>query len=275
MKDNVITFEEAMSMNKIKVDGLAKDFSKQSFWHYTKEQSLPKIFSTEEVGYTLLCNRIDKTNDLIEREKVNANNVFVTCFCNTDSEKIPMWYLYGSLTGNGVSIGLTPLQMLNFLKSIDHVYATRKESDAQELVSLETLEIKFGWVYYEKHEYDKTKFFYKQRFYEIKDFSDECKNCYFIKDYPWNYEKEFRIVIIDKENRGFEKLFLPIPKSLAKQMKLKVGQKFSTQKCELPMSANKIKQSELRIDMNLLERHKDEVLDYIESEINGNGKQKT
>ena len=40
------------------------------------------------------------------------------------------------------------------------------------------------------------------------------------------------------------------------------------------MSANKIKQSELRIDMNLLERHKDEVLDYIESKIYGNGKQK-
>lgn len=264
MKDRTITFEEAKKLNTVNLKGLAKDFSKQSFWHYTKAQNLPKIFSTEEKGYTLLCNSLTHMNDLTERSRANAQNVFVSCFCNTESEKIPMWYLYGSLTGNGAAIGFTPSKMLEFLNSINYVYGTRTidNTTTSEKIPINTLDIKYGWIYYAKYEHDKTKFYYKQKFYEITDFDKDCNNFYFLKEYAWNYEKEFRIVIIDKENRNFNNILLPIPQNLAKQLKLKVGTTFSYQSYKLPMEESKIQRSTLKIEMDLLERFKDEILDY-------------
>lgn len=270
-KDPIITFEQAKNMNTINIDGLAKDFSKHSFWHYTKVQSLAKIFDENETDYTLLCNRLDNMNDLAERKRLNAQNVFVICFCNTDSEKIPMWYLYASLTGNGVAIGLTPLKMLEFLKSLKYVYGNRKENGEikkRERISLEQLEIKCGWVYYVKYERNKTKFYYNEHFYEISDFDRSCNDFYFLKAYPWNYEKEFRIVVTDKEKRNFDSLSLPIPKEIAKQMKLKKEKKSKITQYSFPMSQSKIRESELDIKMDLLERHKDEVIDYIKSKLN-------
>ncbi len=117
-----------------------------------------------------------------------------------------------------------------------------------------------------KEEHKRTKFYYKQKFYEISDYDKNYSDFYFLKDYPWNYEKEFRIVIIDKENRNFDKLLLPIPKTIAKNMTLKVGKNFLPENYDLPMSKSKIKYSSLKIEMNLLERHKDEVLNYIKQE---------
>ena len=265
MKDKTITFEEAKKLNTVNLKGLAKDFSKQSFWHYTKAQNLPKIFSTEEKGYTLLCNSLTHMNDLTERSRANAQNVFVSCFCNTESEKIPMWYLYGSLTGNGAAIGFTPSKMLEFLNSINYVYGTRTidNTTISEKIPINTLEIKYGWIYYAKYEQDKTKFYYKQKFYEITDFDKDCNNFYFLKEYAWNYEKEFRIVIIDKENRNFNNILLPIPPNLAKQLKLKVGTTFSYQSYKLPMEESKIQRSTLKIEMDLLERFEDEVLNHL------------
>lgn len=264
MKDKTITFEEAKKLNTVNLKGLAKDFSKQSFWHYTKAQNLPKIFNPGEKDYTFLCNNLTQMNDLTERSRTNARNVFVFCFCNTESEKIPMWYLYGSLTGNGIAIGFTPSKMLEFLNSINYVYGTRTIDNAtsSEKIPINTLDIKYGWIYYVKYERNKTEFYYKQKFYEITDFDTNCNNFYFLKEYAWNYEKEFRIVIIDKENRNFDNILLPIPKNLAKQLKLKVGTTFAHQSYKLPMEGSKIKRSTLKIKMDLLKRFKDEILDY-------------
>lgn len=266
MKDQIITFETVKKMNSVDLDGLANAFSKHSFWHYTKKQNLEKIFSSDDdCGYKLLCNRIDNMNDLTERNRFNAKNVFVTCFCNTDSEKIPMWFLYGSLTSNGVAIGLTPKKMLDFLKSIDFVYAEKKGKI--EKYPINTFDINCGWICYKKQEHKKTKFYYRQEFYEISDYDDACNDYYFIKDYEWNYEKEFRIVITDREDRYFDKIFLPIPQTIAKNMKLKTGKSFKCEDYELPMSESKIKLSSLNLEMNLLDRCKDEVLAYIEEKL--------
>ena len=62
-------------------------------------------------------------NDLHEVELHNdeKDNIFVQCFCNSPNEKIPMWYLYGGITGKGASIGFTPGVMQAYIKSINHV----------------------------------------------------------------------------------------------------------------------------------------------------------
>lgn len=263
--DPKISFEELESMNEVNLDLRAKDFSKQGFWHYTNSKSLHKIFGKDDLDdYTILCNRISKMNDLEERERANADNVFVTCFCNTNSEKIPMWFLYGSLNGSGVSIGLTPLNMLELLKSIKYVYGVK--DNRHEKIGVDQLEIKYGWVYYRKTERGKTKFNFKGVFLEVFGFDDRRNDCYFIKDYVWNYEKEFRIVIEDKLKREFDKLFLPIPEQIAKEMKLKKGKKCDISDVNLPMSSNKIKDSDLKIDIDLIARNEDEILSWLDDE---------
>lgn len=261
--DPIITFEQMERMNEIDLNGYANDFSLQSFWHYTNGETLYKIFDKNNAvkSYTLLCNKIKKTNDLEERQRENSDNVFLTCFCNTNSEKIPMWYLYGSLTGRGVSIGITAGNMLKFLKSIDFVYATRDKRC--EKVELDSVEIKYGWIYYKKVEKNKTKFYFKRNFYEVADFDEQRNDCYFIKDYVWNYEKEFRIVIIDKQNRNFDNILLPIPEKVAKKMKLKIGENHNMQPRKLPIKEEEIEKSKLKIAMDLLNRNKDEVFDYV------------
>lgn len=47
---------------------------------------------------------------------------------------------------------------------------------------------------------------------------------YFIKDYPWEYEKEFRIVLINKTGRHIEKIKIDLPENFRrlKNRKLKI-----------------------------------------------------
>lgn len=263
--DPVITFEQLELKNAIDLNGGAKDFSGQSFWHYTNKESLYKIFSkTDRVqDYTFRCSKISKVNDLEERQRENADNVFVTCFCNTNSEKIPMWFLYGSLASKGVSIGITPSIMLTFLKSIEFVYAVRDNN--YEKLKADSFDVKYGWIYYKKGDGNKVKVNFKGKFYEVKDFDERRSGCYFIKDYVWNYEKEFRIIIIDKQNRKLDYILLPIPEGIVKQIKIKTGKNSDIEEEKLPISKNKIEKSKLKIAINLLKRNKDEILNYIKN----------
>ncbi len=117
-----------------------------------------------------------------------------------------------------------------------------------------------------KKERNTTKFYYKGKFYEISNFEEfveQHNDCYFIKEYPWNYEKEFRIVIIDKQKRNFDRILLPFPEEIAKQMKLKTGKNCVADYAKLPISKKQSSKSTLNIKMNLLKKNKYEVLAYI------------
>lgn len=267
MADKLLTFEDAKKQNTCNLDGRAKDFSKQSFWHYTKIKTLDKIFNREDKnGYALLCSKLKGVNDSDEQKRENSDNVFLTCFCNSNSEKIPMWYLYGSITGNSAALGITPANMMKFLKSIDYVYGVKGES--RDTIHIgDSLKIDYGWVYYVKKEREKTKFYLRREFYEITDFDRKCNDYYFLKNYVWNYEKEFRIVITDVANRGYDEILLPIPAEIARQMKLVVKQKSLIDNKTLPMDKDKIKESALGSEIDLLGRNRDEVLEYAKDHI--------
>ena len=57
---------------------------------------------------------------------------------------------------------------------------------------------------------------------------------YFIKDYPWEYEKEFRIVLINRTGRYIEKIKIDIPeefrKSKRRKLKIRLGPEVSNDK---------------------------------------------
>ena len=100
----------------------AAEFAKANFWHYTSLSNAEKIIAGTSPGFVI--SSFEQMNDLDEAElhKDELGKLFSLCFCNTDKEKIPMWYMYSDLEGKGVALGLTPARMLKFIHSISEVF---------------------------------------------------------------------------------------------------------------------------------------------------------
>lgn len=63
--------------------------SHRYLYHYTTLDSLVKIIKSR----TLLFNRCDKLNDIIEGTRSHVK-YYVSCFTYEEEETIPMWYIY-------------------------------------------------------------------------------------------------------------------------------------------------------------------------------------
>ena len=107
----------------------AKDFSTYTFWQYTSVDSVGKVLG----GNCFWVNNIIAMNDLHETElhKDDRQDIFVQCFCNSDNEKIPMWYLYGGVyfgrkdqSSRSIRSPFTR-KMITFHGKIDHLSRRR------------------------------------------------------------------------------------------------------------------------------------------------------
>ena len=79
-------------------------------------------------GYFFASN-LAIMNDKNEKElhPNNSESVHALCFCNSNTEKIPMWYLYGGITGKGCALGVTPAKMRDWIRMIKEVYVVVEE----------------------------------------------------------------------------------------------------------------------------------------------------
>lgn len=69
------------------------EFNKaERLYHYTSIKTLKKIIQSK----TLMLNRNDRVNDLVEgmRTKSFQSYYYVTCFTYTDKGSIPLWHIY-------------------------------------------------------------------------------------------------------------------------------------------------------------------------------------
>ncbi len=74
-------------------------------YHYTSIETLSIILNDKKLRF----NRVDKVNDF-EEVKIDdlphmKENIFVSCWTESDEESIPLWHLYASRT-KGVRLGL-------------------------------------------------------------------------------------------------------------------------------------------------------------------------
>lgn len=188
-KNITITSEELRNKNAVDTNGKVKDFSKSRFWYYTTMTTASYILQS----HTFWVRSIEHMNDKAEAELHGSdkNIIHALCFCNSDSEKIPMWYLYSGISGKGVSIGFTPGSLLGIIKTIDTVRGVTNEGESYEIKRGKDFDVEAGWIYYRKTE---SLINYKRKWYQLSDLENDFEkgNC-FIKDYPWEYEKEFRI----------------------------------------------------------------------------------
>ena len=275
MSDIDISSSNLLAKNPAKLPVHAKDFSRYSFWQYTRLELADLILSA---GSFRISN-LNGMNDLDEAKmhETNRDRVFVLCFCNSDTEKIPMWYLYSGLTGKGAAIGFTPGNMLKWLKSIQRgeitirgIKAGQKKDEGKVLMVENDIDFKFGWVYYQPKA-EPQRLFYRNKWYCTDDVDAFQKDNYFIKYYPWEYEREYRLVFITEE--PYEAIFVDIPEEINNAAKVKLAPELTEAEVKNHRCLKKIGQSlkpaysGLSIRMNLFNRNKQCLLDYIKGEI--------
>lgn len=256
------------------------------FYYYTQRSTAQKIMTGDPdsgIGPHFRINSLSAMNDKMECEWHSAEktHVFALCFSNTSSESIPMWYLYSGISGEGIRIGITSAKMQDFISDISCVYPIIGEKIVMTnpLFIDEDFILEYGWVYYLGDRYVS----YRNHLYErcpddsydaIQEFINDN---YFVKEYEWNYEKEFRIVFrflksppqkialfFDKEklmkaNGGLSAMMAPELKSLEKMVLSK----------ELGIPEKKITKSKLKIQMNLIGRNRSSIVECFDEIVDG------
>lgn len=259
-KTQKLSWEEVRALHPEELPEKVEDWARYTFWHYTSLDAAEKILSGEK----FLVNNIDRTNDLDEVQRYSGEQgkkVYALCFSNSDSESVPMWYLYAGLDGKGVAMGFTPSVMKEFICSIK---AVRDEQTNEELRVGEDVEIQCGWVMYRKEKGGRTVF-YRNKWATILNSIPE-RDIFFLKKYPWNYEREFRVVIIDKSGKQHNKLWIEFPKDnkMINKLKFRLAPEVTVEEAEaMKVRREKIEESALGIRMNLLERNKEAIKTYV------------
>lgn len=257
-----ITYKKLSKLNNFENIKNAKELSNYKFWHYTSIKNANKIINNK----FFKINNFDSFNDQNElREKKEPSRMYAMCFCNSETENIPLWYLYSGISGNGVSIGVTPRNMKNFMRDLDvYIYEDNKVIDKMKKLDRKDFNVECGFIYYKQN---KTKnkqsaeVFYKNKWYLVKNFIDKND---FTKEYPWNYEKEFRIVIELNNGIKANSLAVKLSEDFINEFRIKYAPENHT---ELERNSFKVKpkNSNLSIRMNLISRERDEIINYIKS----------
>lgn len=261
---------------KEKNESCFPDIAKASvgFCYFTRIDTAEKMLSGDKGE--IWVSPISKMNDLHEREMhgFDGDYAYGLCFCNSEIDNIPMWYLYGGITGKGARIKITAKRMQKFIKSIEYVYAVDNSKKGEQLYRDIDFDIKYGWIYYRE---DRHLIRYRDTYYSLLDSLDRFeKNNYFVKDMAWRYEKEFRIVFHLRPQNGRkapEKIALPLNKKLLmkygglsvklapelqKEMASENGIVDYARKFGIPES--KVSFSKLKIQMDLVQRNGDAIL---------------
>ncbi len=239
----------------------ANEFATTTFWHYTKLDTVDKILEGGELH--LSC--MSETNDTRERDLHEDRDMLnIICFCNSDSEKIPMWYLYSGVDGKGAAIGFTPATLMELIRSIK----TAETDSGEKWKTGKEFDLMCGWVYYRKREAP-SQVKYKGKWYSVSDSDEFKKDNYFVKDYPWEYEKEFRIIAINKTEKSASKVKIKIPDSVTKKLKIRLAPETNNKTAIFEKEGfkkylnSRILDSGLRISMGLLQRNCREYEEYM------------
>ena len=251
------------------------------FYYYTQRSTAAKILvgtCDECLGPHFRISSLKEMNDKKECDwhKEEESNVFALCFSCSRTESIPMWYLYSGISGEGVRIGITAPKMQALIDSISTIYpiVDNKVDLERPLYRDRDFYLEYGWVFYLGNK----KVIYNKIIYDLlpEDTDDTIlefiNNNFFVKDYEWNYEKEFRIVFripclppdrialfFDKEKLmekggGLSAMMAPELKNVDKRILAD----------ELGIPEKKVTKSKLNIQMNLIKRNVSSVVEHFD-----------
>ena len=244
------------------------------YYHYSSIDKIVKLLKPDKEGNRFIWVRtISQMNDLSETKlhEENGDEIHSFCMCCTESERIPLWYLYSGICGNGARLGFAAGKMLDFLRSIETVYPVvdNMVDYSQPLCKDKDFELLCGWVHYLRKEQKYFKYKGKNCYYKDID-EKQLKTNFFVKNYPWNYESEFRIVIKNNSGILFESVAIPLPKTLVKHIEImsapetSFNEEIEAQLISCGIKSVNIKESKLKIAMDLLSRNKDDIAAQID-----------
>lgn len=142
-----------------------------------------------------------------DKNETNDENEFFLCFSATDSENIPMWYLYGGIDGKGARITLKNSLMKKFISELEQkksVFLVQYKDENYSAIIEKTpikYELKCSDVLYLSNYENNSPCRIKYNNHTNNSFPSEQYsklNKKFkgaVKAVPWFYEKEFRIRI--------------------------------------------------------------------------------
>lgn len=249
------------------------------FYYFTTIHTAEKILATDTGNY-IFVSPISIMNDLHERElhSSNGSSIFGLCFCNSDMDNIPMWYLYAGISGQGARIGITAKKMYNFISNIEYVYAVDKMQIGRRLERGKDFDLEYGWIFYRQ---DKDCIKYRNQYFTLTDslLSFEHEN-YLVKDIEWKYEKEFRLVFHLKGNPP-ERIAVPLDKKalvksgglsvmLAPELRPRINEKVKAEEYakRLGIPSEKVKFSKLKIKMDLVSRNQYTIIEKFSDVLN-------
>lgn len=271
MNDTPISAQELREKNPVILPEQAASFSKASFWYYTRLSTADKILNSS----SFRVSNLKEMNDLdeVQLHVEDQECVFALCFCNSNTEKIPMWYLYSGIAGNGAALGLTPSKMMSFIRSIKTVRGVIGNAPPVHLTVGHEVELQYGWVFYRKKD-SQGEVLYRNKWYAVDDSQRFEKDNFFLKAYPWEYEKEFRIVLVNRTETKYDALFVNIPEEIRAGIKVKLAPELNKEKFRQVKDIKCIgkdpryepQYSNLSINMNLFHRNRKSLPDYLRTE---------
>ncbi len=275
-KVQLISAKELFSFNDTDeiLNSTAEKWKGYEFYHYTTINSLKNILKKDKNGNCFFFVRnISEMNDVAESDlhQTDGNKIHSFCTCNSRHEKIPLWYLYSGICGKGVRIKFTPGNMLKFLNSIDIVYpvVNGKADYDNPLTKINNdFELLCGWVYYKD---GNCEVFYRNKKYIIPPVSEDVLiSNFFIKEYPWEYEHEFRIIIKNNTDKTYDRVAIKIPENVLNKFKLMTAPETKTidslkeELINLGIKKENIERSKLNINMSLLKNNKADIVNNID-----------
>ena len=160
---------------------------------------------------------------------------------------------------------------MNSIKTVYGVKDGQEKKEGDILSVGSDVEMQYGWVYYQKPQ-EPQKVKYRNKWFEVDDLAEFQKDNYFIKYYPWEYEREFRIVFINKSQNDYDALFVDVPKELMKDSKVRLAPELKQSKFEKITGLSCVGvthtplYSGLAIRMNLFKRNIASLYDYLRDE---------
>ncbi len=251
-QQNVINKDECAELHTQKIETLKHN----AYCHYTTLDTVQKILN----GKYIYASNVKNANDTDERKRHldDKTSKFFICFCASDTEKIPLWCIYSGISGGGARIRLTKGEMRKFIESIKYAYVVEKgkPDTNRKLENGKDFTVEYGYIYYVKSERNykyQNKYFYED--YDKDKIND------FLKNYEWEYENEFRIMIsLTKYQEKLDNIAIPIncnfgimlaPSAATDDNKAKFADKY------------KIEESKIGLEMNLVEKNYSGFIAYI------------
>ena len=119
-----------MSTNIGKTESIS--FGYNPLMHFTTMDNAVNILNSGEFWFSPMS----KANDIYERnfqKNHDEAEFFTLCFCvTTTGERLPLWYMYSGIAGQGAAIRFKPSALRDFISSIQSIEGISVDSGNRE-----------------------------------------------------------------------------------------------------------------------------------------------